>query len=284
MNTTLITGASSGIGAAFARKLAARGRNVLLVARSEDKLIALCNELGRLTSIRAQYVALDLQQPDAAAQLFEETKKRELEIDMLINNAGFGSMGDFIKLDLDRELEMIQLNVRAVVALTHRFLGPMRERKGGTIINVASTASFQAVPYMATYAATKAFVLSFSEAIGEENRLHGIHVMALCPGVTETKFFEAAKVDRPPMRTIQTPEEVVDTALRGLARQKSLVISGWTNWITVEAERIAPRSVVTKVAARVLRSRFEEKVVRRRLRWTEFLTSALVRRCCRCRF
>ena len=258
MNTTLITGASSGIGAAFARKLAARGRNVLLVARSEDKLIALCNELGRLTSIRAQYVALDLQQPDAAAQLFEETKKRELEIDMLINNAGFGSMGDFVKLDLDRELEMIQLNVRAVVDVTHRFLGPMRERKGGTIINVASTASFQAVPYMATYAATKAFVLSFSEAIGEENRLHGIHVMALCPGVTETKFFEAAKVDRPPMRTIQTPEEVVDTALRGLARQKSLVISGWTNWITVEAERIAPRSVVTKVAARVLRSRFEE--------------------------
>jgi len=258
MNTTLITGASSGIGAAFARKLAARGRNVLLVARSEDKLIALCNELGRLTSIRAQYVALDLQQPDAAAQLFEETKKRELEIDMLINNAGFGSMGDFVKLDLDRELEMIQLNVRAVVDVTHRFLAPMRERNGGTIINVASTASFQAVPYMATYAATKAFVLSFSEAIGEENRLHGIHVMALCPGVTETKFFEAAKIDRPPMRTIQTPEEVVDTALRGLARQKSVVISGWTNWITVEAERIAPRSVVTKVAARVLRSRFEE--------------------------
>ena len=258
MNTTLITGASSGIGAAFARKLAARGRNVLLIARSEDKLIALCNELGRLTSIRAQYVALDLQQPDAAAQLFEETKKRELEIDMLINNAGFGSMGDFVKLDLDRELEMIQLNVRAVVDVTHRFLGPMRERNGGTIINVASTASFQAVPYMATYAATKAFVLSFSEAIGEENRLHGIHVMALCPGVTETKFFEAAKIDRPPMRVSQTPEEVVDTALRGLARQKSVVISGWTNWLTVEAERIAPRSVVTKVAARVLRSRFEE--------------------------
>src|SRR4026208_24761 len=120
MNTTLITGASSGIGAAFARKLAARGRNVLLVARSEDKLIALCNELGRLTSIRAQYVALDLQQPDAAAQLFEETKKRELEIDMLINNAGFGSMGDFAKLDLNRELGVIQLNGRAVGGLAPR--------------------------------------------------------------------------------------------------------------------------------------------------------------------
>src|SRR4026207_643301 len=177
MNTTLITGASTGIGAAFARKLAARGRNVLLVARSEDKLIALCNELGRLTSIRAQYLALDLRQPDAAAQLFEETTKRELEIDMLINNAGFGSMGDFSKLDLESELEMIQLNVRAIVDLTHRFLPPMRERKSGTIINVASTAAFQAVPYMATYAATKAFVLSFSEALSEENRAHGIQVM-----------------------------------------------------------------------------------------------------------
>ena len=258
MNTTLITGASTGIGAAFARKLAARGRNVLVIARSEDKLIALCNELGRLTSIRAQYLALDLREPDAAAQLLEETKKRELEIDMLINNAGFGSMGDFAKLDLDHELEMLQLNVRAVVDLTHRFLGPMRERKRGTIINVASTAGFQAVPYMSTYAATKAFVLSFSEALWEENRLHGIHVMALCPGVTETNFFEASKIDRPPMRTVQTPEEVVDTALRGLARQKHIVISGWTNWFTVEAERFVPRSMVTKVAGKALRSRFEE--------------------------
>ena len=258
MNTTLITGASTGIGAAFARKLAGRGRNVLLVARSEDKLIALCNELGRLTSIRAQYLALDLQQPDAAAQLFEETKKRELEIDMLINNAGFGSMGEFTKLDLDRELEMIQLNVRAVVDLTHRFLPPMRERKRGTIINVASTAAFQAVPYMATYAATKAFVLSFSEAIAEENRSHGIHVMALCPGVTETNFFEASKIDRPPMRTIQTAEEVVDAALRAMDRQKTVAISGWTNWLVVEAERFVPRSTVTKVAAKALRSRFEE--------------------------
>jgi short-subunit dehydrogenase len=257
MNTTVITGASSGIGAAFARKLAARGRNVLLVARSEDKLIALCNELGRLTSIRAQYLTLDLQQPDAAAQLFEETQKRELEVEMLINNAGFGSMGDFAKLDLNRELEIIQLNITALVDLTHCFLLPMRERKSGTIINVASTAGFQGVPYMATYAATKAFVLSFSEALWDENRAHGVHVMALCPGVTETNFFEASKIDRPPMRTIQTPEEVVEAALRGLSRKKSVVISGWTNWFTVEAERFVPRSTVTKVAGKALRPRFE---------------------------
>ena len=258
MNTTLITGASSGIGEAFARKLAARGRNVLLVARSEDKLIALCNELGRLTSIRAQYIALDLQQPDGPLQLFEETKKRELEVEMLINNAGFGSMGEFAKLDLNRELEMIQLNVRAVVELAHRFLEPMRERKRGTIINVASTAGFQPVPYMATYAATKAFVLSFSEALWDENRAHGVHVMALCPGVTETNFFEVAGIDRPPMRTVQTPEEVVETALRALNRKKSLVISGWANWFVVEAERFVPRSTVVRVAGNALRSRFEE--------------------------
>lgn len=257
MNTTLITGASSGIGAAFARKLARRGRNVLLVARSEDKLIALCNEIGRVSGIRAQYIVMDLSEQDAAARLLEETQKRELLIDMLINNAGFGSMGDFTRLELATELEMIDLNVKSLVDLTYKFLLPMRERHQGTIINVASTAGFQAVPFMATYAATKAFVLSFSEALAEENEKHGIRVLALCPGVTDTNFFAASKIDRPPMRTVQTAEEVVDAALRGLARGKTTVISGWTNWVTVEAERFVPRSVVTKVAAKALRSRFE---------------------------
>ena len=130
----------------------------------------------------------------------------------------------------------------------------MRERRQGVIINVASTAGFQAVPFMATYAATKAFVLSFSEALWEENRTYGVHVLALCPGVTDTNFFEAAKIGRPPMRTIQTAEEVVDAALRGLKRRKSTVISGWANWLTVESERLVPRSWVTKVAAKALRS------------------------------
>ncbi len=213
MNTTLITGASSGIGEVFARKLAARGNNLLLVARSEDKLINLCNELGRSKSIRAQYVALDLSERDAPARLFAEAQNRGLEIDFLINNAGFGSMGEFTKLDLDHGLNMIDLNVRSLVELTHRFLVPMRERKGGSIINVASTAGFQAVPFMAAYAATKAFVLSFSEALAEENRPFGIKIMALCPGVTETSFFEAAKIQRPPARIAQTPERASDAAL-----------------------------------------------------------------------
>src|SRR5260370_24191819 len=259
MNTTLITGASSGIGAAFARRLAALGRNVFLVARSEDRLITLCNELGRISGIRAQYLATDRSKSDSALNLVGETKKRGLNIDMLINNAGFGSMGDFTKLDIGRELNMIDLNIKTLVELTYRFLVPMRELKQGTIINVASTAGFQAVPFMATYAATKAFVLSFSEALWEENRRYGIQVMALCPGVTETNFFEASRMDRPPMRTSQTPEDVVDTALRGLTRRKGSVISGLTNLVMIQAERFVPRSLVVRLAGMAFRSSLARK-------------------------
>lgn len=258
MNTTLITGASSGIGEVFARKLAARGRNVFLVARSEEKLITLCNELGRSNSIRAQYVALDLSKPESAALLFEESTKRGLEVDMLINNAGFGSMSEFASLDLSRELNMIDLNIKSLVELTHLFLQPMIVRKQGAIINVASTAGFQPVPFMATYAATKAFVLSFSEALWEENRPYRIKVMALCPGVTDTNFFEAARGHKPPARVSQTPEEVVDTALRGLARGKSHVISGWTNFLMTQSERFVPRSLITRLAGRMMRSQQKE--------------------------
>lgn len=258
MNTTLITGASSGIGEAFARKLAARGHNLLLVSRSEEKLVTLCNEVGRSQKIRAQYVAIDLSERDAPRRLFEEARKREHEIDLLINNAGFGSMGDFAKLDLDRELNMVDLNIRSLVELTHRFLQPMREKKSGAIMNVASTAGFQPVPFMANYAATKAFVLCFSEALWEENRTYGIKVMALCPGVTETNFFEAGRMQRPPARPSQTPEEVVDVGLRALARGKSSVISGWTNRLLVETERVVPRKFVLRIAGAVMRSHKEK--------------------------
>lgn len=258
MNTTLITGASSGIGEAFARKLAALGRNVLLVSRSEEKLISLCNELGRTNSIRAQHVAMDLGLAESPKKLFDETSKRGLVIDMLVNNAGFGSFGDFTKLDLARELSMIDLNVKSLVELTYRFLVPMREQKQGTIINVASTAGFQPVPFMTTYAATKAFVLSFSEALWEENRQHGIHVMALCPGVTETNFFEAARSERPPARVAQTPEEVVATALRGLRRKSSHIVSGMTNFLMIEAERAVPRSLVVRAAGKMMRKQYDK--------------------------
>jgi short-subunit dehydrogenase len=256
MKTTLITGASSGIGEAFARRLAARGENVLLVARSEEKLASMCNELGRASNINAQYVALDLTEEDAAGRLFEETKRRGLEVETLINNAGFGSMGDFARLDIKRELGMIDLNIKSLVALTHYFIKPMRERKSGTIINVASTAAFQGVPGMATYAATKAFVLSFSEALWVENSSAGVHVMALCPGVTETNFFAAANAERPPMRAAQTSDQVVDTALSGLKRRKSHIISGWTNYFMAESERLVPRWIVARIAGKAMRPRY----------------------------
>jgi len=256
MTTTLITGASSGIGEAFARRLAAEGQNVLLVARSEGKLAAICRELESAHKIEAQYVALDLSEAEAAARLFDETQRRGLEIEMLINNAGFGSFGEFAALELERELRMIDLNIKALVALSYFFLQPMRQRRSGTIINVASTAAFQGVPFMGVYAATKAFVLSFSEALWDENRAAGVHVMALCPGVTDTNFFEAAHNEKPPMRVAETPEAVVETALKGLRRGKSHIISGWTNYLTAETERLVPRSLITRVAGKMTRSQY----------------------------
>lgn len=258
MKTTLITGASSGIGETFARRVAAGGENVLLVARSEDRLATICNELGREHGVNAQYVAMDLTEADAGARLFEESVRRSLEVETLINNAGFGSMGDFVELDLESELKMIDLNVKALVDLSYRYLGPMRERRRGAIVNVASTAGFQPVPFMTTYAATKAFVLSFSIGLWEENRPFNVLVMALCPGVTETNFFEAGHIDKPPMRGSQTPEQVVDTALRGLKRGRSHIISGWSNYLMTEVERAVPRSLVARVVGTALRPRYQK--------------------------
>jgi short-subunit dehydrogenase len=233
---------------------------VLLVARSEDKLAAICNELGREHGVNAQYVVMDLTDGGAAARVFEETAKRGLEVETLINNAGFGSMGDFATLDLETELKMIDLNIRALVDLTYRFLAPMRERRRGWVINVASTAGFQPVPFMTTYAATKAFVLSFSIGLWEENRPYDVQVMALCPGVTETNFFEAAHIDKPPMRGSQTPEQVVETAMRGMKRGKSHIISGWSNYLMTESERLVPRSLVARAVGAALRPRYQKKV------------------------
>ncbi len=264
MKATLITGASGGIGEAFARRLAVENHNLILVARSENKLHDLCDELMHKHKITAHYVAVDLIDFEADLRLFEETETHKLEIDWLINNAGFGSMGDFANLELENELEMISLNVLALVALTHRYLQKMRERQSGTIINVASTASFQPVPFMATYAATKAFVKSFSEAIAEENRLFNITVTALCPGPTETNFFDASNIganvkDAFMKKGMQTPEAVVEAALSAVKRGKSSVVSGWTNYLTARLGNFVPNSLITRAVGGVLRPKFEEK-------------------------
>lgn len=257
MKVTLITGASGGIGEAFARNLAQKKHNLVLVARSENKLHQLCDELMLKHGITAHYVAVDLNDFEADQRLFQETEKHGMEVDWLINNAGFGSMGDFAELNLEHELEMVGLNIMVLVALTHRYLQGMRARKSGTIINVSSTAGFQPVPYMATYAATKAFVTSFSEAIAEENHQYGITVTALCPGPTETNFFTAANAI--PFSATQTAEEVVETGLNGVAQGKSHIISGWTNFIKAHAATIAPNSLVTKFISSVIRPKLKER-------------------------
>ena len=260
MKATLITGASSGIGEAFARRLAAERHNLVLVARTEKKLHELCDELMLKHQIMAHYVVLDLAEPDADLKLFEETERHNFEIDWLINNAGFGSVGDFSRLDGDNELKMIKLNISALVALTHRYLPGMRERKSGTIINVSSAAGFQPIPFMATYAATKAFVSSFSEAIAEENRPFGIQVLALCPGSTKTNFFAASNIDRPiQVKGQQTSEDVVDTAMRAVASGRTKVVSGLANKIGALLGKYVPNAISRRVMANALRSRLQGK-------------------------
>jgi short-subunit dehydrogenase len=260
MKVAMITGASGGIGEAFARRLAAEKHDLVLVARSEKKLHELCDELMLQHKITAHYVALDLTEPDADERLFKETELHQMEIEWLVNNAGFGSMGDFSALERETELGMIDLNIRALVALTHRYLQKMRERKSGVIINVSSAAGFQPIPFFATYSATKAFVTSFSEAIAEENRPYGIKVLALCPGPTETGFFDAAKIKDPiMMKGMQTPEEVVETALKAVKRGKVVAVSGWSNYIGSVLGGLFPNSLVTRVMAKALRPKFENK-------------------------
>lgn len=259
MKVTLITGASSGIGEEFARQLAAENHNLVLVARSEKYLHELCDELMLKHKIMAHYVSLDLTEPSADKRLFDETMRHGFEVDWLINNAGFGSVGDFINLDLERELEMVELNISALVTLTHRYLKQMREQKSGTIINVSSAAGFQPLPFMATYAATKAFVTSFSEAIGEENRPFGIKVLALCPGSTKTNFFAASNIDKPlTVKGQHTAEEVVKIALNAIKSGRTRIVPGVANYIGAVLGTFVPTVVTTRVMAKTMRSRFQK--------------------------
>ncbi len=199
MNQTgyaLITGASSGIGEAFARALAARGKNLILVARSQEKLERLSRDLATQHGISALPLTVDLSIPGAAAEVTSSLRARNLSIELIINNAGFGGRGEFPKLPLDRQLEMIRLNVQAVMELTHLLLPPMVERRAGGIINVSSVTGFHAIPYAAVYAATKAFVTSFSMGLGEELRPYGTAVVTLAPGGTKTNFREIGERSR----------------------------------------------------------------------------------------
>ncbi|HKS94618.1 MAG TPA: SDR family oxidoreductase [Terriglobia bacterium] len=250
----LITGASSGIGESFARTLAARRRNLVLVARSKEKLESLAADLRAAHAILAEALPADLSAPGAAAGLTRKLEERGLEIDLLVNNAGFGAQGRFWQLALDRQLEMLRLNVNALVELTYLLLPRMVEQRRGALINVSSTASFQPVPYIATYAATKAFVASFSMALAEEVREYGVKVVTLCPGGTRTNFFDAGQYRRRKFPGgLQPAEEVVAAALRGLDRGGGLVVPRFLNKASVFVQRLVPRSAVMKVSADLFR-------------------------------
>jgi len=248
----LVTGASSGIGEAYARALAARGRPLVIVARREERLAALARELGGEAVLA---VALDLARAGAAQELAARLEAAGIEVDLLVNNAGVGHTGPFHGQPAERLTGMIDLNVRSVVDLTRRFLPSMVARGRGSIVNVVSMSAFQPVPYLATYAATKAFLLSFTEAIAHELAGSGVKVQALCPGNIPTGFQQVAGTERvafnrtPPM----SAAGVVAASLRALDRDDVVVIPGARDRIMVALQRFAPRSLVLRIAAGLFR-------------------------------
>ena len=253
----VVTGASSGIGVAFARAFRARGDRVVLVARRADRLEALARELGGEPAALA--VPLDLAADGAAATLRATLEARGIAVDGLVNCAGLGHTAPFVEQPEETIRAMLDLNVRAVVELTHAFLPAMRARGRGRIVNVASNAAFQQVPYLNVYAATKAFVLSFTEGLAEELRGSGVRVQALCPGITATEFLEVAGTHRGLLVTrmpMMTPAEVVAASLRGLDRGRVRVVAGWPNRLLgFVTQRLTPNALARRVAGRLYRPR-----------------------------
>ncbi len=251
----LVTGASAGIGKALAEELAAGGANLVLTARRRERLDELAQKLAAAHKIRVEVFAADLTQPDAPVKIFDFTRQKAIPIDLLINNAGFGAYGEFASIDTQAFLDMVQVNCSAVVHLTRLYLPGMIERRRGDVLIVASTASFQAVPYMSTYAATKAFDLLFAEGLAEEVQPHGIRVCALCPGSTVSEFHEVAGQTGfvAKTRKQETAEKVARTGLQALAAGKSYVISGAGNYLGAQSQRLVPRRLVTRIAANMFR-------------------------------
>jgi hypothetical protein len=244
----LVTGASAGLGVEFARQLSKRGHRLVLAARRKERLEELARELGN-----ARAVAIDLSKKDAAARLMADLEANGESVDLLVNNAGFGLIGRFAQLDAKRERQMIDLNVGTLTDLCRAVAPAMIERKSGGIINVASTAAFQPGPKMAVYFATKAFVLSLSEALHEELKPHGIKVSCLCPGPTRTEFGDVAGFTSNILfdHLAMTSAEVVEAGLNGLDKNKAVVVPGVVNKLTAFSGRLVPRSVTRKVAGAI---------------------------------
>ncbi len=241
----LVTGASAGIGEALSVELAAAGMNLVLTARRQDRIESLAAKLASDYGVQAKTIVADLEQPDAPEKIFAQTEGAGLPIDVLINNAGFGYYGEFAKGEPARQAAMVQVNCTAVVALTNLFLPKMIERHRGDILIVASTASYQPVAYLATYAATKVFDRFLAEAMAEEVKHHGIRVSALCPGPTQSEFGDVAGMKMNSMRGFQTADIVARRGLEGLVRGKRWVIPYTVGKVGVFAQRFFPRRLVT---------------------------------------
>lgn len=250
----LITGASAGIGVEFARRLAARGYDLVLVARRRDRLEALAWEITAAhPTVRVDVVAEDLLDPSALERITVKLAATNVAVDLLVNNAGFGAHGAFAQSDPANGANQIALNVAALVALSRAFVSGMVERGRGGIINVASTAAFQPVPQMAVYGATKAFVLSFSEALHEEVRRSGVRVLALCPGATDTEFFGIAG-ESAAVGSKRNVRDVVETALRAFDAKRAVAIDGSLNAAMATGVRFVPRAVVRRMSATLMKT------------------------------
>ena len=246
--TALVTGASGGIGEDLARLFAEDGHDLVLVARSRDRLARIGEELSAGHGVSARVIASDLARPESPREIYDELERAGVRVDALVNNAGFGSYGLFAETDPQRELGLLQVNVVALTHLTKLFLPAMLARKRGYVMNVASTAAFQPGPLMAVYYASKAYVLSFSEALANECEGTGVRVSALCPGPTETGFVAAAGMQQSKLfeRGAMTAREVAEAGYRGMLAGKAVVIPGFRNALLARAVGLAPRRLVTK--------------------------------------
>ncbi len=257
MKTALITGATVGIGYELSKQFAQDGYQLVLVARNEDKLKERQQELSSAYGVSVTVIPMDLSNPEAAAQIESRLKEKNMEIEILVNNAGFGLMGKFVELDLQRQLDMIQVNVAALTELTGRFLPAMLARGSGGILNVASTAAFQAGPLQTVYYATKAYVLLFSEGLANELKGTGVRVSALCPGPTATEFQERAGFgDILLMKgMVMSAEKVAKIGYKQFQRGKRIIIPGLMNKLLAQSTRFTPRAITTAVVRFLQESR-----------------------------
>src|SRR4029079_3848705 len=256
--TALITGGSTGIGLGLAREFASHGHDLVIVARNADRLDQAAGALEGKYGVKVTAIPSDLSVDGAAQRLYDAVVSEGIQIDYLVNNAGFGLAGEFADTDIDRELDMIQLNVAAVVHMTKLFMPPMMRRKKGRIMNVASTAAFYPGPLMSIYYASKAFVLSFAEAIAEELSGSGVTMTCLCPGPTETEFAEIAGTAKTRLFTqmaVKGADEVARLGYKAMMKGERVVVPGVRNKLLVQAERAAPRTLVTKIVRKIQESR-----------------------------